>query len=166
MGARFSAAMLTLFSRYWTGLKRRRADPGDEPLETEQADCRGKSRRAKAQDIRVRQQQAGGECARNHCGDAAAWPLMGVAGYWTRWLRSVYTLDVAGSAPVRLEIRCHEIMTFLRYFLFIVAGALVSSLLGGVFACVVAFISPDFVKGLFSPAAGANLPRYATAVGM
>ena len=57
-------------------------------------------------------------------------------------------------------------MTFLRYFLYIVSGALVSSLIGGAFACVVAFISPDFVKGLFSPAAEANLPRYAAAVGM
>lgn len=57
-------------------------------------------------------------------------------------------------------------MTFLRYFLYIVAGALVSSVIGGLFAALVACISPDFVKGLFSPAAEANLPRYAAAVGM
>ena len=57
-------------------------------------------------------------------------------------------------------------MTFLRYFLYIVGGALASSLLGGLFACVVSLISPEFVKGLFSPAAGASLPRYAAAVGM
>ena len=57
-------------------------------------------------------------------------------------------------------------MTFLRYFFYIVAGALASSVIGGLFACIVAFISPDFVKGLFSPAAEANLPRYAAAVGM
>lgn len=57
-------------------------------------------------------------------------------------------------------------MTFLRYFFFIVAGALVSSLLGGLFACVVSFISPEFVKGLFSPPAGTVLPRYAAAIGM
>jgi hypothetical protein len=57
-------------------------------------------------------------------------------------------------------------MTFLRYFLYIAAGALASSILGGFFACVVAIISPDFVKGLFSPSADANLPRYAAAVGM
>ncbi len=57
-------------------------------------------------------------------------------------------------------------MTFLRYFFYIVAGALVSSLLVGLFACVVSFISPEFVKGLFSPPAGTVLPRYAAAVGM
>ena len=57
-------------------------------------------------------------------------------------------------------------MTFLRYFSYIVVGALVSSLLGGLFACMVAFISPEFVKGLFSPPAGTALPRYAAAIGM
>ena len=57
-------------------------------------------------------------------------------------------------------------MTFIRYFIYTVAGALVSSLLGGAFACVVSFISPEFVKGLFSPAAGASVAQYAVAVGM
>jgi hypothetical protein len=57
-------------------------------------------------------------------------------------------------------------MTFLRYFSYIVAGALASSVLGGLFACVVAFMSPDFVKGLFSPPSGTNVLRYAAAVGM
>ncbi len=57
-------------------------------------------------------------------------------------------------------------MTFLRYFFYIVAGALASSVLGGLFACGVSFVSPDFVKGLFSPEAGTGLPRYAAAVGM
>jgi hypothetical protein len=57
-------------------------------------------------------------------------------------------------------------MTFLRYFVYIVAGALVSSLLGGLFASLVSFISPEFVKGLFSPPDGAALSRYAAAVGM
>jgi hypothetical protein len=57
-------------------------------------------------------------------------------------------------------------MTFLKYFFYIVAGALASSVIGGLFAAIVACISPDFVKGLFSPAAEANLPRYAAAVGM
>ena len=57
-------------------------------------------------------------------------------------------------------------MTFLRYFFYIVADALVSSLLGGLFACVVAFISPEFVKGMFSSPEGSALPRYAAAVGM
>ena len=57
-------------------------------------------------------------------------------------------------------------MKFLGYFFCIVAAALASSVIGGLFACVVAFVSPDFVKGLFSPAAGTSLPRYAAAVGM
>jgi hypothetical protein len=57
-------------------------------------------------------------------------------------------------------------MKFTRYFIYIVAGALISSLLGGLFACVVAFISPEFVKGLFSPPEAASLARYAAAVGM
>ena len=57
-------------------------------------------------------------------------------------------------------------MTFLRYFLYIVAGALVSSVLGGVFACVVALISPEFVGTLFGYAARGSLVRYAAGVGM
>lgn len=57
-------------------------------------------------------------------------------------------------------------MTFLKYFILIVVGALVSSVLGGLFACSVAVISPEFVKGLFSPPAGTALTRYAAAVGM
>ena len=57
-------------------------------------------------------------------------------------------------------------MTFLKYFLFIVAGALVSSVIGGLFAAVVGLISPEFVQGLFMPPGGANVARYAAAVGM
>ena len=57
-------------------------------------------------------------------------------------------------------------MTFLRYFLYIVAGALVSSVLGGVFACVVAVISPEFVGSLFGHGAQGSLIRYAAGVGM
>jgi hypothetical protein len=60
-------------------------------------------------------------------------------------------------------------MTFLRYFFYIVGGALVSAALGGVFACVVALVSPEFVRTLFSSeasAAGTSLVRYAAAVGM
>jgi hypothetical protein len=60
-------------------------------------------------------------------------------------------------------------MTFVRYFLYIVGGALGSSALGGVFACIVALISPEFVAGLFSPkasAAGISVVRYGAAVGM
>ncbi len=57
-------------------------------------------------------------------------------------------------------------MTFLRYFIYIVAGALASSALGGLFACAVAFISPEFVSTLFDHAARGSLLRYAAGVGM
>ena len=57
-------------------------------------------------------------------------------------------------------------MTFLRYFIYIVCGALVSSAVGGVFACVVALISPQFVSSLFARDAADSLVRYAAAVGM
>jgi hypothetical protein len=57
-------------------------------------------------------------------------------------------------------------MTFIRYFIYIAVGALVSSLIGGLFACIVSIISPEFVKGLFSPSAGTSITRYAAAVGM
>ncbi|MCI0463866.1 MAG: hypothetical protein L0Z62_43585 [Gemmataceae bacterium] len=57
-------------------------------------------------------------------------------------------------------------MTFLRYFFYIVAAALASAVLGGLFACVVALVSPEFVRGLFSPPEGTMLVRYAAAVGM
>jgi hypothetical protein len=57
-------------------------------------------------------------------------------------------------------------MTFLRYFFSIVAGALVSAVFGGLFACVVAAVSPDFVHSLFSPPQGTDLVRFAAAAGM
>jgi len=57
-------------------------------------------------------------------------------------------------------------MTFLRYFLYVLGAALLSAVVGGAFASVVALISPAFVKGLFSPPEGASLTRYAAAVGM
>jgi len=60
-------------------------------------------------------------------------------------------------------------MTFLRYFLYIVGGALLSSAIGGMFACIVALVSPEFVATLFSSAAsspGHSIVRYAAAVGM
>jgi hypothetical protein len=56
-------------------------------------------------------------------------------------------------------------MTFLRYFLFVLGAAILAAIVGGVFAAVVALISPEFVRNLFSPAEGASLPRYAAAVG-
>ena len=57
-------------------------------------------------------------------------------------------------------------MTFLRYFAYIVGGALVSSAIGGIFAALVAVVSPEFVASLFVRQAGASLVRYAAAVGM
>ena len=56
-------------------------------------------------------------------------------------------------------------MTFLRYFFFVLGAAILASIVGGVFASIVALISPEFVKGLFSPPAGTSMPRYAAAVG-
>jgi hypothetical protein len=57
-------------------------------------------------------------------------------------------------------------MTFLRCFAYIVAGALASSAVGGIFACVVAVVSPEFVASLFGHGARGSLVRYAAAVGM
>lgn len=57
-------------------------------------------------------------------------------------------------------------MSFLRYFIYIVVGALASSVLGGVFACVVAMVSPEFVSTLFGHGAQGSLVRYAVGVGM
>jgi hypothetical protein len=57
-------------------------------------------------------------------------------------------------------------MSFLRYFIYIVCGALASSALGGLFACAVALISPEFVSSLFGRNVGGSLVRYAAGVGM
>jgi hypothetical protein len=57
-------------------------------------------------------------------------------------------------------------MTFLRYFIYIVGGALASSAIGGMFACIVALVSPEFVGSLFSRETGGSLVRYAAGVGM
>jgi hypothetical protein len=58
-------------------------------------------------------------------------------------------------------------MSLVRYFIYIVAGALASSVLGGVFACAVALVSPEFVSTLFGrTAADGSLVRYAAGVGM
>lgn len=58
-------------------------------------------------------------------------------------------------------------MIFLRYFFYVLGAALSSAVIGGVFAFVVALISPDFVRDLFfTSLVGPSLPRYAAAVGM
>ena len=56
-------------------------------------------------------------------------------------------------------------MTFLRYFFYVLGAGILASIVGGAFAAVVALISPEFVKGLFSPPQGTSLTRYAAAVG-
>lgn len=55
--------------------------------------------------------------------------------------------------------------TVIRHFLYVLGAAVVASLTGGLFAALVATLSPEFVKGLFMPEAGASLTRYAAAVG-
>lgn len=59
-------------------------------------------------------------------------------------------------------------MLFLRYFFYVLGAALLSSIVGGLFATVVGAISPDFVRELFGRPANetASLTRYAAAVGM
>jgi hypothetical protein len=55
---------------------------------------------------------------------------------------------------------------FLRHFLYVVLAALGSSILGGLFGMGIAFISPDFVRGLFETSESTDLTRYGAAVGM
>lgn len=52
------------------------------------------------------------------------------------------------------------------FFLVMLAGTLLSALVGGAFGALVATISPEFVTGLFSQKAGEGIVRYAFAVGM
>lgn len=53
------------------------------------------------------------------------------------------------------------------YFLLVLFGSLLSAILGGAFGSLVATVSPEFVKGLFSlkPEDG-SVARYAFSVGM
>ena len=60
----------------------------------------------------------------------------------------------------------NAIKTAVGFFVIILFGALLAALVGGAFGALVASISPDFVSSLFSPKAGANIVRYAAAVGM
>ena len=66
------------------------------------------------------------------------------------------TSATGGSSCISLDD-----MTFLRYFIYIVGGALASSAIGGIFACVVALVSPAFVGSLFARDAAGSLVRYA-----
>ena len=56
-------------------------------------------------------------------------------------------------------------MTFLRYFFYVLGAALLAAIVGGLFASALGLLSPEFVKGLFSPPEGTSLPRYGAAVG-
>jgi hypothetical protein len=56
-------------------------------------------------------------------------------------------------------------MIVIRYFLSVLGAAMLAALIGGLFAALVAVISPEFVRGLFMPQEGASLSRYAAAVG-
>ena len=57
-------------------------------------------------------------------------------------------------------------MPVVRNFLLILIAALGSSILGALFAALVALVSPEFVRTLFSPAVTGSLTRYAAGLGM
>ena len=57
-------------------------------------------------------------------------------------------------------------MRVVRNFLLILAAALGSSILGALFAAVVALVSPEFVTTLFSQPVTGSVTRYAAGVGM
>jgi len=52
----------------------------------------------------------------------------------------------------------------LSFFAIILLGSIGSAILGGIFAALIATLSPEFVESLFSPKN--NAVRYAAAVGM
>lgn len=56
--------------------------------------------------------------------------------------------------------------TAVGFFVIMLAGSLLSSLVGGAFGALVATVSPEFVSGLFGQKAEAGIVRYAFAVGM
>lgn len=56
--------------------------------------------------------------------------------------------------------------TAILLFGVVLGGALISAILGGLFAMVIALVSPEFVSGLFSLNENVNAPRYAFSVGM
>ena len=57
-------------------------------------------------------------------------------------------------------------MSFVKNFLYIVGAALGSAVLGGVFGALVAFVSPEFVRGLASQSVTDSIVRYAAGLGM
>ena len=58
------------------------------------------------------------------------------------------------------------VKTAIQLFGVVLGGALVSAILGGLFAMLVAVISPEFVSGLFSLEEDVSVTRYAFSVGM
>jgi len=55
-------------------------------------------------------------------------------------------------------------MVAIRFFVIVLAGTLIASVVGGAFGALVALVSPEFVGSLFGKEA--NIMRYAFAVGM
>lgn len=58
------------------------------------------------------------------------------------------------------------VKTAIQLFGVILGGALLSAFLGGLFAMIIAMVSPEFVSNLFSTKEGVNVSRYAFSVGM
>jgi hypothetical protein len=52
------------------------------------------------------------------------------------------------------------------FFVLIVGGSIASAALGGIFAAIVAAISPEFVTSLFGDDAGERVTAYSVVVGM
>ena len=58
------------------------------------------------------------------------------------------------------------IRSAIGFFLIILCGALLSAIVGGVFAALIGIISPEFVSSLFGSDAAQSIVRYSFAVGM
>lgn len=58
------------------------------------------------------------------------------------------------------------VKTAIQLFGVILGGALLSAFLGGLFAMIIAMVSPEFVSGLFHTGDNVNVSRYAFSVGM
>ncbi|MEK6230582.1 MAG: hypothetical protein N2A42_01900 [Luteolibacter sp.] len=58
------------------------------------------------------------------------------------------------------------VKTAIQLFGVVLGGALISAILGGLFAMAIALVSPEFVSGLFSLKEDISAPRYAFSVGM
>ncbi len=59
----------------------------------------------------------------------------------------------------------NAIKSAIGFFAVILVGSILSAILGGAFAALIAVVSPEFVSGLFSNA-GQSIVRYSFAVGM